>query len=188
MTALERSEALAGALTERAAARGLDLAVIRADARELAAERAFALVLAPMQFAHLLGGAAGRRAVLDRCATALQPGGALALALLADVVPLPASGPPPLPDVREVDGWIHSSLAVEVRDIGDGVELRRLRQLVSPTGALTESLDVIRLDRLAASGLESEARGAGFDIRDRIEIPPTDDHVGSTVVVVEVPR
>ena len=43
---------------------------------------------------------------------------------------------PPLPDVREVDGWVYSSLPLEVRRRRRRLEIRRLRQLVSPAGEL----------------------------------------------------
>lgn len=188
VTALERSEPLLAALAERAAARGLALETVHADARELDAGREFALVLAPMQLAHLLGGSDGRRRTLERSAAALRPAGMLALAVLGDDVLTPAAGPPPLPDVREVDGWIFSSQPIEVRKDADGIELRRLRQLVAPGGELTESLDAVRLDRLSPSELETEAVACGLEARERIEIAATDDHVGSTVIVLEVPR
>jgi len=186
VTALDRSAPLLRVAAERAAVRGLELATVQADARDLADEREFALVLAPMQFAHLLS-ATERATLLERCRAALAPGGTLALALLAEAIAVPAAGPPLLPDVREIDGWVFSSQPIEVREVGGGVEVRRLRQRVSPDGSLSESLDVVRLEPLSAQRLESEARAAGLEPRERVEVPPTEDHVGSTVVVLEAP-
>ena len=45
----------------------------------------------------------------------------------------------------------------------------------------------VHLDRLTAEAFEREAAAAGFDARERIEVPPTADHVGSTICVLEVP-
>jgi hypothetical protein len=92
---------------------------------------------------------------------------------------------PPLPDVREEDGWVFSSTPVAVRPDGDGTLIERLRQAVSPSGELTESLGVIRLDRLSPGELESEAEGLGFRVLPRRSVPETDGYVGSTVVLLE---
>ena len=56
----------------------------------------------------------------------------------------PASAP--LPDVLERDGWVYSSQPTEVAAVPGGMEIRRLRQTVSPDGELTEAADAIRLD------------------------------------------
>ena len=156
-----------------------------ADAREFALDERYALILAPMQLAQLLGGPEGRAGML-RCAAAhLLPGGMLAVALLAGGAPDFAQGPPPLPDVREIDGRIYSSQPLEVRGTNGGLEVKRLRQTVSPAGDLTEELDVTKLDALAPQDLEREAAERGLDPGGRIAVPPTPDHVGSTVVLLE---
>jgi SAM-dependent methyltransferase len=187
VTALDSSPALVAELRRRALAGGYELEVVLADAREFSLERRFAAVLAPMQFVHLLGGAGGRAAMLAAAAAHLEPGGTLAVALLADqgAGASAADATPPLPDVREVDGWVYSSLPIEVRAGADSTEVRRLRQLVSPAGELSEELDLIRLDHLEASSLEREAAAAGFFARERVAVPPTADHVGSIVCVLE---
>ena len=85
----------------------------------------------------------------------------------------------------ELDGWIFSSLPIEVRDAGAGFEIRRLRQLVSPQGDLTEEIDRMFLDHLTAEAFEREAAVAGFTVRERALVHPTTDHVGSVVCVLE---
>lgn len=188
VTALDSSPALLEELTRRAASVGSTVDVMLADARELSADAGFALIIAPMQFAHLLDGEEGRTAVFERAFAALVPGGRFALAVLGDDAPTANVDGPMLPDVREVDGWVYSSLPVEVRRYEGGLELRRLRQLVSPAGDLTEQLDSIHLDEIDSNTLEAEAVAAGFSVAERITIAPTDDHVGSTVLIVERPR
>jgi SAM-dependent methyltransferase len=188
VTALDRSAELLAELRRRAAAERLAVETVEGDARTFSLERSFALVLAPMQLAHLLGGAEGRRAMLDRVAAHLAPGGAFAAALLARPDVPPRGGPPPLPDVREVDGWVYSSQPLEVREVEGGLEMVRLRQLVSPAGELSEEVDAVVLDGLDPTGFEAEAEAAGLVARERLDVAPTVDHVGSTVCVLEARR
>jgi SAM-dependent methyltransferase len=186
VTAVDDSPELLAELTRRAAAAGLEVAAVEAAARRLELGRRFAAILAPMQFLHLMGGAPGRRGVLDRAAAHLEPGGLFAAALLAEQVP---SGPygigTPLPDVREVDGWIYSSLPLRVEATETGIEISRVRQLVSPLGDLREELDLTHLDRVAPQELEHEAESLGLRAAERTAVPPTADHVGSVVCVLE---
>ena len=139
-----------------------------------------------MQVAQLLGGAAGRADWL-RCVHAhLEPRGLLAAALADPFEGIPEEDAmPPLPDVREEDGWVFSSTPVSVRADGDGTLIERLRQAVSPSGALTESVGVIRLDQVAPGELESEAEGLGYRVLPRRSVPETEGYVGSTVVLLE---
>ena len=155
-----------------------------ADARELRLEPRFGLVLAPMQLLQIVGGNAGRTAVLRGAAASLSDGGlfAAAIAELAHSVP-PPGALPPVPDVGELDGWVYSSLPVEVRPEPGGVAVERLRQRVSPDGALDEDRHVQRLDAVAVDELERAAGEQGLRAEVRREIPETPDHVGSMVVV-----
>jgi hypothetical protein len=91
---------------------------------------------------------------------------------------------PPLPDVREEDGWVLSSLPIAVRAKDGGVEIDRHRQAVSPEGQLTEEVATITLDAVSAEELEQEGREAGFQPLPRRRIAETRDHVGSTVVML----
>jgi hypothetical protein len=90
-----------------------------------------------------------------------------------------------LPDVREVDGVVHSSLPLGAVLDGGVLEVRRLRQIVTAGGELREALHADRLDVVDAETLESEARHSGLRIRERIEVGGGEAHVGSTVVVCE---
>ena len=67
------------------------------------------------------------------------------------------------------------------------IVVRRLRQTVSPDGELSDEVDEIRLQVLSAETLEREAVEAGLAPVGRREIPATDAHVGSTVVLLEAP-
>lgn len=186
--AVDEDPRLLGALEARAAERGLGIDVVAVDARELGDLGTFGLVIAPMQFLHLLGGPAGRAQVLGWVSGSLEPNGRFAAALLDDRTPLAPGFPEPVPDVREVDGWIHSSVPLEVTHGKGGIEVHRLRQLVSPSGKLTEERNVVLLEDLPPAVLEAEGHTAGLQPGERIELPPTDDHVGSRVVTMECAR
>ena len=91
----------------------------------------------------------------------------------------------PLPDVAEIDGWVYSSLPLEIEADGAAMRVTRLRQVVSPAGELTERVDETHLAVLDAATLEAEAREAGLRPAGRREVPSTPDHVGSVVVILE---
>jgi SAM-dependent methyltransferase len=188
VVALDSSALLLEEVRRRADAAGLELETVCADARRLAIDRTFAAIVAPMQLVHLLGGSEQRETLLKAARSHLRPNGVLAAALLVDDAGTVAVGPslPPLPDVRELDGWIYSSLPIEVAAVPGGLEIRRLRQIVSPDGELSEAREAIRLDHLGADEFEAEATRAGLVPRERIEIAATDEHVGSMICVLEV--
>ncbi|MEX2105940.1 MAG: class I SAM-dependent methyltransferase [Solirubrobacterales bacterium] len=173
---------LVAALAERA--QGLPVGAIAADARDFSLATDVALALAPMQFLQLLAGSAERIACLRRVAACLVPGGRMAAAIV-ERIPEADGAPPPLPDVRDVDGWVYSSLPVEAAIVPGEIVLRRLRQTVSPTGGLSEERNEIRIHTFSAEQLEAEAAEAGLTAVERRAIPPTDIHVGSTVVILE---
>jgi SAM-dependent methyltransferase len=157
-----------------------------ADAADFELQESFDLVLAPMQLIQLLDGAEARKACLASAAGRLRPGGLLALAVVEGSPVAPGEeSVPPLPDVREVDGWVYSSLPLETVASGDSIVVRRLRQVVSPEGDLSEEVDEIELRALAAEQVEAEAVDAGLRPAGRRKIPATDAHVGSTVVLLE---
>jgi SAM-dependent methyltransferase len=179
---LDRDPELIAALEERG--RGLPVRTHLADAREFRLDREVALAIAPTQMLQLLPDAADRNACLRSVAAALGPGGRFAAAIL-EGMPEPDGAPPPLPDVREVDGWVYSSLAVEAA-VGPGeIVIHRLRQTVSPEGELSEEPNQVRIVTFPAAQLEEEAAAVGLRAVERREIPPTDIHVGSLVVVLE---
>ncbi|HET9197493.1 MAG TPA: class I SAM-dependent methyltransferase [Solirubrobacterales bacterium] len=163
---------------------GLPISALHADARSFELETPAALVLAPTHLLQLLADAEERCEALRCVAAALRPGGLLAAAII-EGLPEPDGAPPPLPDVREVDGWVYSSLATEVA-VGPGELLvRRLRQTVSPDGSLSEEPNEVRIATFAVAALEAEAASVGLSPAGRYEIAPTDLHVGSLVVLLE---
>ncbi len=173
---------LIAALGERGT--GLPLQPVLADARGFELDTDIALTLAPMQLTQLLPSRADRLECLGCVAAHLLPGGRIALAIV-EALPAAAEGPVPLPDVREVDGWVYSSLPLDAVDIGEEIVIRRLRQTVSPAGELSEEDNEIRIRTLSAAELEEEGMASGFVPLRRLEIPATDLHVASTVVVLE---
>jgi SAM-dependent methyltransferase len=178
---LDSDPELMKTLTERA--RGLSLRPVLGDARAFELDTDIALALAPMQLVQLLPSRDDRLECLGCTAAHLLPGGRIALAIV-EGLPREVEGPPPLPDVREVDGWVYSSLPVDTVDIGEEIVIRRLRQTVSPAGELREEGNEIRIRTLSAVELEEEGMECGLAPVARREIPPTDLHVGSTVVVL----
>lgn len=178
---VDREPAFLAALRERAA--GLPVGTLAADVRDFELGRRVSLALAPMQTLQLLDDAADRAACLRRVADHLEPGGRFAASIL-EQMPEPDGAPPPLPDVREVDGWVYSSLAVEAA-VGPGeIVIHRLRQTVSPAGELSEEPNRVRIATFPAAQLEDEGAAAGLVPLERREIAATDIHVGSTVVVL----
>ena len=184
VVALDHDPALVAELARRAG--GLSVTAITADARDFDLGRQFALCIVPMQTIQLLGGAAGRRAFLDCARRHLQPGGFLAVAIAPELelFEVVDGGLTPLPDIREVDGVVYSSLPTAVRADREGFLLERRRERISASGSRSVEQDVIRLDRLSAGELESEARDVGLEPAGRAVVEATDDYVGSEVVLV----
>jgi SAM-dependent methyltransferase len=178
---LDRNPELLAVVESRGA--GLPVGTLAADARSFALQSPVSLVLAPTHLLQLLADSAERAECLRCVAGSLQPGGLLAAAII-EAMPEPDGAPPPLPDVREVDGWVYSSLATEAA-VGPGeIVVRRLRQKVSPAGALSEEPNEVRIATFTAERLESEAAPFGLVPAGRRPIPPTELHVGSLVVLL----
>jgi SAM-dependent methyltransferase len=179
---LDLAPELIETLRERAG--DLPLAAVVADARDFQLDQEVALALAPMQTLQLLDGAEDRLDCLRHVAAQLRPGGRFAASILEEM-PEPDDSPPPLPDVREVDGWVYSSLAVEAA-VGPGeIIIHRVRQTVSPAGELREEPNQVRIVTFPATLLEEEAAAVGLVPVERRPIAATDLHVGSTVVILE---
>lgn len=178
---LDYDEELIAAQRERAA--GLPVIPLLADARGFELPEPVALALAPMQLLQMLANQAERLACLDSIAAQLLPGGRVAAAIV-EGMPEPEEGEPLLPDVREVDGWIYSSLPLEAVVGAERIVVRRLRQKVSPAGELTDESDEVTICTLTAEELEAEAAEVGLVPIERLTIDATADHVGSTVVVL----
>ncbi|MBA2255922.1 MAG: class I SAM-dependent methyltransferase [Thermoleophilaceae bacterium] len=186
VSALDSDPALVDELGSRARGRGLRVRVHRGDARSFALGRRFALIVAPMQVVQLLGGDAGRRSALGAARRHLDAGGQLALALADPLEGLAANAVlPPLPDVRELDGWVYSSRPVALRREQGAIAIDRIRECVSPTGELRASAVTVRLDVVDADGLARLATETGFHQQERRPVPATDAYVGSEVLVLE---
>lgn len=195
VTALDCNDVLLAALRERAA--GLAVEAVRADARSFAlARRDFALCVVPMQTVQLLGGAEQRTAFL-RCARAhVREGGAIALAILGELDTFDcASGViGPAAERAYVDGLLYLSRAIRVSETAELVEIERERRVLLPESAQAGAaakergpeIDLIRLDRVSASSLLREGAEAGLHAERTREIEATDEHVGSSVVVLRV--
>jgi SAM-dependent methyltransferase len=177
---LESDSDFVAAFNERAG--GLAAFAVAGDARAFALDSEFDLVVAPMQLLQLFADASERERCLGCVAAHLAPGGVAAFAIV-EGIPDPVDGPPPLPDTREVDGWVYSSLPIEAGIDADVLRARRLRQTVSPDGELSEELDEILLRMLNRATLEREAEAAGLQPAGVRAVPPSADHVGSTVIL-----
>jgi SAM-dependent methyltransferase len=171
-------------LLDALAARAPGVTTVTADTRSFALRRTFALVIAPMQLAQILGGRDSRDAMLACVHAHLDPGGTFAAALAE---PRDAASDdeiaPPLPDMLESDGWVFSSLPVSIEERNGTVVVTRRRLAVSPAGELNEDTAEIVFDLVSAAEFEGEARAAGLVPVERRTVPETDDHIGSTVIV-----
>jgi SAM-dependent methyltransferase len=184
VTAIDSDPVLIEELGRRAAAENLTVRAEAVDATGFTLDQRFALILAPMQLIQLLPNRESRRHCLAAGAEHLRPGGLLALAIV-DGAQSGAPPSPPLPDVRERDGWVYSSLPLGVRLEDDSLLVGRLRQAVSPDGRLRESESAVRLQILSPAALEDEARVTGLRPAGRRRIDASEAHVGSTVVLLE---
>jgi SAM-dependent methyltransferase len=184
VTALDSDGELLDELLLRAGERGLEVAAVRADARRPAPIGRFSLVLAPMQFMQIMGGAAARAEVLAGVAACLGPGAAFAAAIAdLDEAVAAQDAAPPLPDVGQNGDWVYSSLPLDVRPEPGGVAVEWLRQIVSPAGRLTEERHTQMIDSLTPDELEREASNHGLRPVARHAVSETAAYIGSMVVV-----
>ncbi|MDX8150100.1 class I SAM-dependent methyltransferase [Patulibacter brassicae] len=182
---LDIDPVLVAELRRRAALRSLPAGATVGDAAAPRLAERFGLVLAPMQTIQLLG-TAGRRGLLRALPRLLAPGARAAIALVEDVEPFDAGDALTVaPDMRDHEGTVYASRPVAVTVSGDGrIVLERVREIVGRDGERTVSGDRIALDVLPADRLEDEARDAGLRVLERREVPATEDHVASAVVVL----
>jgi SAM-dependent methyltransferase len=178
---LDNEPELLESLRERG--RQLPVEAVLGDVREPPLGREIGLAIAPMQVLQLLSEEEDRGRCLRSAAAKLVPGGRFAAAIV-EALPEGSAGTEPIPDVRDVDGWVYSSLPVDAVALDGEIIVRRLRQTVSPGGELAEQQNEIHIHALSAEQLEAAGAEAGLAPRGRIDLPPTDLHVGSTVVVL----
>jgi SAM-dependent methyltransferase len=197
VTALEREPALLQALRARPGAHAVQ--TVCADARSFQLpEHHFALCVVPMQTIQLLGGAPDRARFLARARATLRKGGLLACAVLARVEPFAcaAKDAGPAPETVLIDGLRYTSRPTRVAVNGQSVVIERERS-VRALGELSHrehhgsrSIEppiehcVIELARLSARSLQREASAVGLRAEPPREVAPTEDHVGSTVVML----
>jgi SAM-dependent methyltransferase len=186
VTAIDSDAELVHELATRAREHGVRVRTAAADARSLKLDREFALAIAPMQVFQLLGGADGRRAALQSLRGHLRTGALFAAALADPFEGIPDGDVmPPMPDIREVDGWVYASRPIAVRIERPSAAIDRLRESVSPKGEVSEWVATIEIDLVTADDVEAEAADCGYRARDRRWIPATEEWIGSTVVVLE---
>ena len=191
VVAFDADPVLLRALAERGA--GLPVEVVAGDARELdLAGRRFPLIIVPMQTIQLFGGSRARLRFLERAARHLAPGGTLALAIAdarESVGGEIADGPAtwerlPLPDMTEIGGVVYSSRPVMLHDAGHCVGIERVREVIDEAGGREEETDVVYLDDVTAERIEREAVAVGLGVLPRLDVPQTDEYVGSTGVML----
>jgi SAM-dependent methyltransferase len=183
VVALDHEPAFLGALRDRAA--GLPVETVVGDAGAFALPgRRFGLIIAPMQTIQLLGDA-GRAGFLRAAREHLSPDGLVACALADAMDAFDAEHVVlPLPDVGIVDGVSYYSQPVALRDEGKRMAIERVRTIVTASGQRTASGDVVHLDKVDAAQVEAEALAAGLWPRAGRVIAPTQEHVGTTVVLL----
>jgi len=184
VVALDRDPVLLAELLRRAGPTAVQTAVGDARSFDLPGHR-FGLIVAPMQLVQLLGGARGRSAFLRTAAAHLQPGGLLACAVSESMDAFDADDALlPLPDVAVLDGVRYSSQPIAVRDEGGRVAIERVREITAGDGRRNAAGDIIYLDRVDVETIEAEGRAAGLAPATPRVVEETQDHVGSTVVML----
>jgi SAM-dependent methyltransferase len=189
VTALDLDRELLSALRDRAGA-GAQVETVCGDARTFQlSRRDFALCIAPMQTVQLLAGSAERVAFLRRAHAHLRPGGLLACAIVTDLESFDcASGDAgPSAELARVGADLYLSRAVRVRAGVRRIVIERERQILAAGGRgaeLAAERDVAELARVSPSQLVREGIRAGLTPAPTGSIAATEDHVGSTVVML----
>jgi SAM-dependent methyltransferase len=191
VVAVDLDETLLGALADRAP--GVKVQTVCADARALAlGRRDFGLCIVPMQTIQLLGGRPGRLAFLRAARAHLRRGGALACAIASALEPFDCArgDPAPVPDSMRVGEVLYVSRPTRVQVRRDGVRIERERLLVAladgPSADPLEAVErnVIELDRLSPAQLRREATEVGLRPEPTRQIPASEEHTGSAVVML----
>jgi SAM-dependent methyltransferase len=181
VTALDLDAGLLASLSERDA--GVETVVGDARSFDLGGRR-FGLILAPMQTVQLLSGTEGRAQFLRRAQSHLAPGGLLSCALTGQLEVFDEAFPLPPPDVTVQDGRRFSSQPVVQREEDGHVIIKRFREIDGPGREYSHEVDVIHLDVVEIEDFEDEAAAEGFEIEPQRTIAPTEEHVGSVVVML----
>ncbi len=186
--ALERDAELLRALSRRG--RGLEIEPVRADARTFELpSRDLTLCIAPMQAVQVLGGSSERVAFLRRARAHLRPGGVLACAIVTALEPFDCSAGDrgPSAELARIGEKVYASRVTAVRVRASSILMVRERKVLrAGRGAaeLASEREVIELARITPSQLEREGATAGLTPAPARAIAATEDHVGSTVVML----
>jgi SAM-dependent methyltransferase len=188
---IERSPALVRAFNERAQRENLSAQAIVGDMRKLHLRRLFPLILVPMQVVQQIGSSEDRIDVLRFIEEHLMPSGRAALSIVEKEA-LAGLGDDdfgddetdPLPDMRELHGWVFSSRPLSVRITREHAVVERLRESVDPRGEITRERHADTMALLDAQQLEEEGRVAGLVPVDRRFLQAADGYAPSTVVIL----
>ena len=156
---------------------------VTADIRELTLDERVPLVVIPMQTVQLLGGAEGRAALFTALRGVLQPDGVIAAAIAEHVEPYSADAQVPFV-IAEREGVQFESDPYAIVEDGDAYVLHHARIRRDPDGTEHSTVQHTRLARLDAGTLEREAEAHGLRVLPRRVVDQTDEHVGSTVVML----
>jgi hypothetical protein len=129
--------------------------------------------------------ASARPAALNAIRTHLAPGGLVALAIVEAKALVGPGAADPLPDIRELDGWVYSSRPLWVGSDADELAVKRLRERVSPSGDVERSVHEERMALLSAGELEAEAGAAGLEPIGRRSIANGPSEADSTVILLK---
>lgn len=149
------------------------------------AGRDFDLVLAPQQFVQLLD-AHARGKLLEGVARRLAPQGLAAFAICEELPRESIHFPGVLPDAREDGGWYYSSMPVAIEPSHGWITSLRRRDRVSPDGDVRSHVEEVRIYRLDRQGLEREMKSCGLAPSRIVDVPQTERHMGSTVVIARL--
>lgn len=196
VTAVDLDPELLEALQGRAAEQGVPVETVAADLRTLdeqlpAGRTPAALVLIPMQTIQLLGGPDGRRAMFRAAAAVAAPDAELVLSIVTEVESFDGRNAFPAllpPDVAELGGYRFESTprAVLQDAAADPIDMHRRRVTRDADGHIVGVPQdvVITLDPVTVAGIVGEAAESGWAKGEVIDMPPTDEHAGGTVVVL----
>jgi len=189
--ALERDPDLIAELARSTAKLSGSVTAVRADlaSSELELPASPTLVIGPLHVVQVLD-SSDRPALLERLRELIAPGGQMALTVVDETTLLSAGAAATqiLPDMREVDGWVYSSEPLWVQVGENALTVRRVRERVSPEGAMQRSIHDEVLNRVSPERLEIEAEELGFRPAGRRQISSGPNEADSTVVLLEVPR
>jgi SAM-dependent methyltransferase len=184
VTALDLDPELLDALRTRAA--DLPVQTVCADACTFELDRRdFDLCLVPMQTLQLLHGSAERAALMGCARAHLRSGGLLACAVVLELDPFDcvAGDTGPTPETAWIGETLFSSRATRVSVLERAAVIERERRIARPAVEPKLERNLIELDRVSVSELEREAIAVGLQPVTHREIAPTEDHVGSKVVM-----